>query len=135
MTWDRHYPPEPPLYGWTKAGKPVRKLDSEPIDETLDQWLARFERKLDAQRRRRAAVQAAAAPPKDPPLTEAEAKEALAAATAYLQRAVAHPAGSSTSNPPKTPPPSKSAADLHREWEARIAGWRGRTGRKQKKLF
>ena len=131
-TWDRHYPPEPPLHGWTKAGKPVRKLDSEPIDETLDQWLARFERKLDAQRRRRAAVQAAA-PPKDPPLTEAEAKEALAAATAYLQRAVAHPAGSSTSKP--HPAPQRPPEELLAEWEARIASWHKRRPRRQSKLF
>ena len=133
MTWDRHYPPEPPLHGWTKAGKPVRKLDSEPIDETLDQWLARFERKLDAQRRRRAAVQAAAAPPKDPPLTEAEAKEALAAATAYLQHAVAHPEDYQPPKPVETP--QRPPEELLAEWEARIASWHKRRPRRQSKLF
>ena len=151
--WDSVYPPEPPIYGWTRSGQPIRKLVTEPVDESLDAWLARFERKLDAQRRKRAESQSVAhglefqkkvkdgkhddfwddSPEPLPPLTEAEAKEALAAATAYLQRAVAHPEDYQPPKAPKTP--QRPPEELLAEWEAQIAGWHKRRPRRQSKFF
>ena len=101
-------------------------------DMTVDQWASRFSRKVDNAGARRS-DKLKFEQNREPTMTEAEAKEALAAATAYLQHAVAHPAGSSTSKP--HPAPQRPPEELLAEWQARIAGWHKRRPRRQPKLF